>query len=89
MAADGFGRFTSGQLYDYISEARYPEDWNKSDKQALRKRAKFFQVKGSNLYYIGGPGKRTYYCCCYLSQRSVVPVHYWHACLETKGDTED
>ena len=31
--------------------------WTKEDKQALRKRARYFEVKGSNLYYVGGPSK--------------------------------
>ena len=51
------GRFTYGQLFDYISQGVYPESFLKEDKQALRKRAKFFTIDKANLYYIGGPGK--------------------------------
>ncbi len=43
----------------YYNVGTYPEGFQKEDKQALRKRAKFFRVKESNnLYYIGGPGKQ-------------------------------
>lgn len=47
------GRFTYSQLYDYIDGA---EGFEKEDKLALRKRAKFFSVRKANLYYLGGSG---------------------------------
>ena len=39
-------------MYNYLSEGRYPDGFSKSDKQALRKRVKFFSVKDAHLYYI-------------------------------------
>ena len=55
--AERFGRFTYDQLFNYIREGAYPKGWTKEDKQAMRKRARYFEVKGSNLYYVGGPSK--------------------------------
>ena len=40
-----------------IREGSYPKGWTKEDKQALRKRARYFEVKGSNLYCVGEPSK--------------------------------
>ena len=48
------GRFTYGEILAYLTEGRYPDSYLKADKQALRKRAKFFLVKDAHLYYIGG-----------------------------------
>ena len=38
----------------YIKEGKYPNRFSKPHKQALRKRAKFFIIKDTQLYYIGG-----------------------------------
>ena len=49
------GRFSFAEIYTYyIKDGRYPSSFFKVDKQALRKRAKFFMVKGTQLYYVGG-----------------------------------
>ena len=48
------GRFTFTQIFEYVRHGKYPEGYSKSDKQALRKRSKYFVVKESELYYIGG-----------------------------------
>ena len=47
------GRFNYSEIYVYV-EGTYPCSYDKDDKRALRKRAKFFAVKGAALYYIGG-----------------------------------
>ena len=51
-AADG--KFSFGEVFNYIIHGRYPEGVSKSDKNALRRRAKFFRVNDKDLYYIGG-----------------------------------
>lgn len=48
------GRFSFAEIYAYIKDGRYPSSFTKADKQALRKRAKFFTVKDTQLYYVGG-----------------------------------
>ena len=48
-AADG--KFSFGEIF---IRRRYPEGISKSDKNALRKRTKFFRVNDKDLYYIGG-----------------------------------
>ena len=40
-------------LKKHLLQGVYPSSFSKSDKQALRKRAKFFAVKGAELYYTG------------------------------------
>ena len=48
------GRFSYQEIFTYLKEGEYPEDFEKKDKQALRKRVKFFAVKDAHLYYVGG-----------------------------------
>ena len=52
---DGYkdGWFTFKEIHKYLVQGMYPSSFSKSDKQALRKRAKFFTVKGAELYYTG------------------------------------
>ena len=47
------GKFSFGEVFDYIQHGRYPEGVSKSDKNTLRRRAKFFRVNDKDLYYIG------------------------------------
>ena len=47
-------RFTFSQIHKYLQFGTYPSDFQKSDKQALRKRSKFFKSSGGSLYYVGG-----------------------------------
>ena len=53
-AKSGEGRFTYREIFDYIKSGQYSEGLAKADKLSLRKRAKFFQVVESSLYYVGG-----------------------------------
>ena len=46
-------RFAFSQIHQYLQFGTYPSDSQKSDKQALRKRSKFFKSSDGNLYYIG------------------------------------
>ena len=52
---DGYkdGRFNFKEIHKYLVQGVYPSSFSKSDKQALRKKAKFFTVKGAELYYTG------------------------------------
>ena len=47
------GRFSYSEIHDYLASHKYPLGFSKSDKLALRKRSKFFQVKDGHLYYTG------------------------------------
>ena len=48
------GRFSYRQIFSYLSDGQYPPGFSKADKLALRKRATFFEAKGSDLYNCGG-----------------------------------
>ncbi len=50
------GRFLYKDIYNYIEEGIYPENYQKQDKLALRKRAKYFQIVEGSLHYVGGKG---------------------------------
>ena len=47
-------RFTFSLIHQYLQYGTYPSDFQKPDKQALRKRSKFFKSSDGNLYYVGG-----------------------------------
>ena len=54
------GRFSYTEIYNYLSGKGYPPHLTrKEDKQALRKRSKFFIAKDAGLYYVGGKCKLT------------------------------
>ena len=54
MAEAAEGRFCNSQIFRYLDCGEYPGDFDKNDKTALRKRAEFFCVKGTKLYYKAG-----------------------------------
>ena len=45
------GQFSFNEIYTYLSAGSYSTSFTKADKQALRK---FFVVRNTQLYYIGG-----------------------------------
>ena len=56
------GRFSYRQIFSYLADGQYPPGFSKADKLGLRKRAKFFEAKGSDLYYCGG-GENVHILC--------------------------
>ena len=48
------GRFSFSQIYEYLNSGTYPDHFEKDEKRALRKRAAFFSVKETKLYYKSG-----------------------------------
>ena len=48
------GRFRYRDIHRYLSSGIYPDGYGKPDKQALRKRAKFFRAKDAELFHVGG-----------------------------------
>ncbi len=49
------GRFTYGEIHQYLHDGLYPGEYSKTDKAALRNlRVKFFTCDGSDLFYVGG-----------------------------------
>ena len=52
------GRFAYATIHSYLDCGVYPKDFSKSDKLALRKRAKYFCTKGADLYYVGGSSSK-------------------------------
>ena len=48
------GKFSFGEIYDYLNSGNYPNHFEKSEKRGLRKRAAFFLVKEGKLYYKSG-----------------------------------
>ena len=59
------GRFSFPIIYNYARYGKYPSGYTKTEKQALRKRSKYFVVEESELYYIGGGKYKTH---SYLNQ---------------------
>lgn len=47
------GRFTYGEISNYLHSHSYPLGFSKADKLALRKRSKFFALKDGQLHYTG------------------------------------
>ena len=43
------GRFSYREIFTYLLDSKYLSGFCKADKLALRKRAKFFEAKGSDL----------------------------------------
>lgn len=48
------GKFTFRQIYDYLNDGIYPDQFEKAEKRALRKRSSFFLVEDNKLFYISG-----------------------------------
>ena len=48
------GKFSFSQIFDYLKTGSYPDNFDKSDKRGLRKRAAFFVIKDTKLYYTAG-----------------------------------
>jgi hypothetical protein len=46
---DETARFTFDQIHQYLQFGTYPSGFQKSDKQAVRKRSKFSKSSGGNL----------------------------------------
>ena len=53
-------KFSFSQIHKYLYSGTYPITFDKPDKQALRKRSKYFKNVDGNLYYVGG-GKHIQY----------------------------
>ena len=47
------GRFSYQEIFPYLREGKNLEYFERKNKQALRKRVKFFAVKDAHLYYVG------------------------------------
>ena len=56
------GRFTFNDIHRYLHDGRYPDGYTKSEKLALRKRAKFFCARGADLFYVGGASSKSLNC---------------------------
>ena len=52
------GKFEYSDIFAYVNGGKYPSEFTKDEKRALRKQAKFFVTKGTSLYYVGR-GKQT------------------------------
>ena len=48
------GRFSFSAIYNYLLSQQYPEGASKLEKNALRRRAKYFRVRNYHMYYVGG-----------------------------------
>ena len=58
------GRFRYRQIYSSLSDDQCPPGF--SNKLCLRRRAKFFESKGSDLYYCGGGENVQILCLKYI-----------------------
>ena len=68
------GRFSFGEIHEYVVRGVYPEGFTKENKQALRKRSKFFASRQENLYYVGGNlALSTDFCCdCSFTSHNIL-----------------
>ena len=57
-------RFINCDFFAYVKDGKYPADYTKDEKRALRKRAKVFVARGTALYYVGG-GKQAIHAVLY------------------------
>ena len=46
--AEKESRFTNCDIFAYVKDGKYPADYTKDEKRALRKRAKFFVKVGES-----------------------------------------
>ena len=46
------GRFKFCIVFEYLSRGKYPENFDKKDKLALRKRSKFFICRGQHFMLV-------------------------------------
>ena len=60
------------RIFTDVREGKYPEDFEKKDKQALRKRVKFFAVKDAHLYYVGGEFILSLYLDTFTEQHHII-----------------
>ena len=44
------GKFEYSDIFAYVNDGKYPSEFTKDEKRALRKRAKFIVAKGTSLY---------------------------------------
>ena len=56
------GRFTFNDIHRYLHDGRYPDGYTKSERLALRKRAKVFCPRGADLFYVGGASSKSLNC---------------------------
>ena len=75
----GEGRFTFREIFEYIKNGKYSEGLAKTDKLSLRKRAKFFQVVESSLYYVGGKYAHPF-SCTYTISVGICLYLFMHLC---------
>ncbi len=47
----GEGRFALSEIYAYLRDGSYPVGLDKSGKTVLRRRSKYFQINGDDLYW--------------------------------------
>ena len=68
------GKFEYSDIFAYVNDGKYPSEFTKDEKRALRKRAKFFVAKGTSLYYVGGGKQLNFSLLCIDLLRSVYYV---------------
>ena len=74
---DGYkdGWFTFKEIHKYLVQGVYPSSFSKSDKQALRKRAKFFAAR-SYTTRVEVRIKTTFCNCKYVTSQFLFPRAY-------------
>ena len=71
------GQISYRLIFLYLSDGQYPPGFSKADKLGLRRRAKFFEAKGSDLYYCDG-GENVHILC--LKYNNYVISFLLHVC---------
>ncbi len=58
-ALDQPGRFSYNEIHRYLRYGSFLYGFTKAEKSALRKRTKYFTLKGPDLFYTGGPTSKS------------------------------
>lgn len=68
------GRFSFSEIFDYVNSGKYPDNYDKNDKRALRKRASNFSTKDGSLYYSKLAAMRVHFSFCLIYVTSLMLV---------------
>ena len=80
------GQFSCREIFSYLSDGKYPSDLSKADKLALLKSAKFYEAKGSCLYY-SGRGENVHIVLINLELNHAFLLHVCATINDSDGST--
>ncbi len=79
---DADGKFTFGEIYNYLRYQKYPEGATKLEKNSLRRRVKFFRLRHAIAFAVTLCAGKDPHACSYEQSQM---RHHLYQCLE-KGE---